>query len=1241
MHLRTIIKNCILLVLLSFVSACSTTRKPFYLNPNDAQVIDRDKKDAYGKESPLIHSLYLIGDTGDPDKGTANPVLTALEQQLDVASEESSLVFLGNQVYHQGLPKKQDNDRQLAEVLLQEQLDILSDYKGNSYFISGQKDWNNGREGGLKAVRRQEDYIESYFEGRDNIKMYPGKGCADPKVVKVDKDLVFLFLNTQWWIQNWSNEKGINEGCDIQSRYDLLQSIQEEFVKYKNDQIVVFMHHPIVSNGVHDGHFSLQHHIFPFKESDNINIPMPVVGSFVSLYRNITGGKQDLRNAHYQELMMGIDQLAKSLRVNVVFAAAHDKGLQHFDTDRIQYIISGGGSKTNRTVKGNGASFTQQAKGFARIDFYKNMEAWLYFYSVDELGKAQQIYQKQIRAPKPGTVEEMVVFPPVSKTDTTLAASEEFAASKGKEFWLGEQYRDIWSTPVKAPIIDLENQFGGLVPIKKGGGMASNSLRMETESGRQYILRSIKKDYRKLVPSDFTNLKIIDLMKDQNSASHPYGAIVLPPLSEAAGIYYTQPKLVYLQHQRGLLNYNSLFPEELYLLEERPDDDHWTEAANFGNAEEIIGYTDLLEILREKKSHLVDQHWVAKSRLFDLLVHDWDRHDDQWRWAVFEEEDQTVYRPIPRDRDQVFYKFKGALPTYVAWFFVKKFKTMKADLKDVKNQSFNARHFDRYFLNDLEWEEWVPIIEEMQKNITDEVIDAAMQTFPKETLGKDEIEIARLLKSRRDRLLKIGKRLYDYINLEVDIPGTDNDDEFEIETYQDGSVRVQVFVKRKEKKDFLRFDRTFYPKETREIRLFGLRGEDEFDLKGEKNSKIRIRIIGGEDEDEVEQKDNSRKALVYDQIGGMKFEGKGLVDHTSLDIEVNDYDRTSFKYNTSTYFPFFGWTRDDGLWLGGSTTQIINRWRRVPYAAKHTFYGRIAPGSQNAYQVGYEGHFPDLIGRVDFAPTGQVDFPQYENFFGIGNETENPLLDIQYNWVRMGSVVLSPLLKISSKNGNRLLELGPTFESHRVRLTEGRVSVDEALGFSEEELRRRNYAGLRINAQEGFKDDPVFTTYGFQGQTSFSYLNEWSKGEEVIAFETSIQTYFPLSRSPQIVLANSVGYKRVWGDPQFYQYVDLGNFTGLRGFRNERFRGEQAFYHNIDLRAYLFKWNNNILPMDIGLLGGYDYGRVWVENEDSDTWHNSYTVGLWMNVLGAAVIQPYYSFTEELDLFSFKIGFNF
>ncbi|MEL7247365.1 MAG: metallophosphoesterase [Bacteroidota bacterium] len=1223
-----------LLILVLLLASCGSTRKAYIGNNRNAHITQVQS------EQPPVHSLFLIGDTGAGRDGESI-ILESLANELGKSTENSSIVFLGDQVDRNGFPKKKDPDREEAERRLGSQLEILKDFPGRAYFIAGEKDWNNGHSGGLKAVRRQEKFLEGYFNDEDKVRMYPGKGCADPKVVKVTKDLVFVFIDSQWWQHNWDNEPEINKGCDVKSRYDLINSIQEIFADHKNDEIVLLMHHPIQSNGLHGGRFGLTDHIFPYRSSHNLSIPLPVIGSIRPLLRTLGTNPQDITHQRYQELITSIEAAARRVGAHTIFASAHDQGLQYFDDYKLQYVVSGSGATTSFTGKGGEATYSHQAHGYAKVIFYEEFETWLEFYTVAEQGAVPQLaFRTQVREPRPGTVDEEVDYPPLTDADITLPANAGFEASKSKQFWWGDQYRDVWTQPVTARIINLETELGGLTPIKKGGGMSSNSLRMEATDGKQYILRSINKDYRKLVPPEFSNLSLISVFQDQNSASHPYAALTLPTLSRAADVYYTSPQLVYLQHQPGLDNYNSQFPEELYLLEQRPAND-WSDTEQFGNSEKILGYTDLLVNLREKKTHFVDQEWVCKSRIFDLFIHDFDRHDDQWRWASFKDDDQTLYRPIPRDRDQAFYKFRGLIPKYIAAFVIPKFKTMKGDLRDAKNQSFNARYFDRYFLNQLEWKDWEPIIRELQTNLTDEVIDEAMQQFPPEVIGESTAEIGQFLRERRGNLMEMGRRLYDYISLEVEVTGTDHKDRFEIQSNEDGSLQVKTYVQRKEKGDLLKFSRTFYPSETNEIRLYGLRGKDEFNFTGDRSGRIRVRIIGGEDDDIINN-EIAYKVFVYDETEGIELNGSRFRDRTSdTDYEVNEYDRYSFRYNTILPILTLGYTVDDGIWIGGTVDWTRHGWRKFPYKSKQGITSTVAPGSREAFQFGYSGHFPKVLGGIDFAPSAEVNFPRYESYFGLGNESRNELLTRSFNWVRLQSIEVAPLLQISSRNNSTSVMFGPVFESIDVKNTEGRVSEDPIIGFAPMAFDRRQYLGGMARFNSSYTDNNVFPTSGFRFEAEVKHLEEIDLDESVTTFQTSGQLYMKIAQSPLLVFANGIGYQKVWGTPQFHQYADLGNRSNFRGFRNERFRGESAFYHNVDLRIRLLQSKNNILPVDVGLVGGFDYGRVWLDGEESDTWHNSQTIGLWIDVLGLAVLQPYYSFNNEQNLFSFRLGFNF
>lgn len=1218
--------------------SCGTSRKPYY--SDTAETWQLQEPDGQNK---LIHTLYLIGDAGELDDTIQqrNYVLDAAATLLSQETEETSLVYLGDNVYPRGLPKKDDRDREMAERTLDAQLSVSQAHQGMTYFIPGNHDWNRHQSGGRKAILRQADYIKDHqLAAQNKIKFYPKDACADPQVVEINRKLVYVFLDSQWWLQDWEGEKKMNRKCDVQSRADLLKRIEEIFVQYKNDEIVVMLHHPIKSSGKHGGNFSLKHHLFPLTEiKQNLWIPLPIIGSLYPIFRNVTGSKQDITHIKNQELMQGLDGVAKRLRINVTFASGHDHGLQYFDSDRIKYIVSGGGSRRDYTQRGGDASYARDARGFAKVNFYENSESWLEMYTVAGFGQTPILeYRTQLRQPRAGTVPEQQRYPPVTEKYKTVAASSSFGAGPIKRAFLGPQYRDIWATPVKAEIIDLETKLGGLTPIKKGGGMASNSLRMERENKQQYILRSIKKDYTKVIPPEFQNLKLVDVIADQNSASHPYNALVIHTLSQAAGIFYTDPKLVYLQHQAGLGNYNSQFPEELYLLEERPAGD-WSDAAQFGHTSKIISYADLIDVLTTKKNQYVDQKWVLRSRVFDLLIHDWDRHDDQWRWAKFQEGDKNVYRPIPRDRDQAFYKFKGVVPWYISTFMLKQFKTMKKDVKAVKHLAFNARHFDRYFLHELSWPQWEVQIRQLQAAITDEVIDAAMLQFPPEIRRMSDVsELAETLRARRDNLLDISRRLYDFLSKEVEISGTDDADRFEVDQRADGSVIIRHYVLRKKKGDLLRYERRFYPSETKEIRLYGLRGKDQFIIFGVDQQAIKLRAIGGEGDDTLENQ-TQKKVSVYDELDGMSWTGP-VSDMTSDVLGNNEYDRHGYQYNTSLPGINLGYSVDDGVWIGGSYAWTNHGWRKEPYQSKQKLSLSVAPGSRNTLLFSYQAHFPAGIGSLDFAPQVEVNFPYYENNFGLGGSSENPGRELEYNWVRMKHVNVSPLIRLKSGKSIRL-DLGPTYRYRDISSTPGRVVEDESELFTPNALASRHYAGAMLDFEVGFVDRPNFPSNGFVFSADAVHIRELSKDETVTEYNVQTQSYIQLLTRPKLILAHSFGYMRSYGDRQFYQYPALGNDRGLRGYRNQRYRGNATVYNQIDLRMKLIGWQNNILPMDIGVVAGYDVGRVYFDEEIDEPWSSSQTIGLWFDLLGTMVLQPYYSLTEEENTFTFRLGFHF
>src|SRR5438552_1715782 len=242
---------------------------------------------------------------------------------------------------------------------------------------------------------------------------------------------------------------------------------------------------------------------------------------------------------------------------------------------------------------------------------------------------------------------------PFVKGTTVVIPGIEFNRRGYHNFWFGKHYRKEWSTPVRVANFYLDTALGGLVPTEESGSRQSQGLRLKNNNGKEYVLRSVDKDFSRAFPDDFQGTFIARTAKDQASIGHPYAAITITPMIQTTGIYHTNPRIVFLPSQESLGNYNSKYGNQLYLFEERPDDNQ-EDADNFGNSKNVIGSEKLFEHIYEDNDNRVDQKAFAKARLFDMFIGDWGRHPDNWRWAKFEDGKINIYKPIPRDRDQAY-----------------------------------------------------------------------------------------------------------------------------------------------------------------------------------------------------------------------------------------------------------------------------------------------------------------------------------------------------------------------------------------------------------------------------------------------------------------------------------------------------------------------------------------------------------------------------------------------------------
>ncbi|HEY1115331.1 MAG TPA: hypothetical protein VGE66_17285, partial [Chitinophagaceae bacterium] len=426
-------------------------------------------------------------------------------------------------------------------------------------------------------------------------------------------------------------------------------------------------------------------------------------------------------------------------------------------------------------------------------------------------------------------------------------AGPQYKAGPTHKKFLGAHYREEWTTPVRVKVVLLDTAFGGLKPVRSGGRQQTNTLHLEDKEGKPYVLRSIDKSYTEALPEILRGTFIEKWTNDQVSTGHPFAAITVPPMAEAAGIYHARPQIVFVPRQAALDSFNNDFGDALYILEERPDGNQ-SGTPHFGASKEVISTVELFNRLSLSHTNVVDQQSFARARLFDMFLGDWGRHEDQWRWAAFEQEGEVLYKPIPRDRDQVYTLFDGLLVSLATSADpLENLQSFDSTIKDMEEYNAQARHLDRRLTNRLSWQDWQAIATDLKQSLPDSVIESAVRLMPPEVFPLSGNKIISNLKGRRNQLVEFAEEYYEFLARDVDIAGSMLRERFEVRPVENDKVQVHIFrldsAGNTEPQPY--FSRVFAPRETKEIRLYGLGGEDQYVVDRHINDDFLVRFIGG------------------------------------------------------------------------------------------------------------------------------------------------------------------------------------------------------------------------------------------------------------------------------------------------------------------------------------------------------------------------------------------------------------
>lgn len=1170
-------------------------------------------------------SLFLIGDAGEPDTHGKDAVLNTLSEKLKLKGKNSSVVFLGDNIYPKGMVDEEHPDRKDAEDRLKAQLDVIKLHTGTGFIIPGNHDWEQGGKNGWTEIKAQEKFVTEYLQ--NPAVFFPKGGCPTPQEISLSDNQTLVLLDTQWYLHPWKKPDE-NSDCEVKTLTGLLTSLDDILYRNRHKKVVVAGHHPMYSYSLHGGYYPFKSHILPLSEL-GLNIPLPILGSIYPLYRSWIGNIQDIPNPVYKEMRTGMVRIM-SQYPNVVYANGHEHTLQLIEKDSLYYITSGAGAKTTPVKKGADSYFAAATKGFAQLDWLSDGTSKIYFWDAN----GQLLYEKVLEFKKK-PYQELDV-----QSNQQTIPNPKFKANKFKEWLLGKNYRNIWTTPVQAPVLDLTHEKGGLKVIQRGGGQQTLSLRYAGKDENQYVTRSVEKYPESAVPEAIRSKFTVDIVGDQISASHPFAALTIPSLAEAAGVLHTNPRLVRLPNDTILGPYQRLFAGQLALFEERPDE-------GFAGAKKTYSTLKLFDKLDQDNKNIVDQKALLRARLLDMLIGDWDRHDDQWRWAAFDEGKHTVFKAIPRDRDQAFFVSQGLLPKIVSrkWI-LPKVQGFDYKIRDVNTFNFNARYVDRAFLTQLSQQDWQETASFLQQSISDSLIDESIKKLPNNDPFTSEI--AAKLKQRKKDLLAYASEYYKFLAKEVDVVASDKDEIIDIERLSDGNTSVKLFDQTKKgKQGTLLYQRVFDPKDTKEIRIWGMDGEDVFHVYGKSHKGIKVRLIGGKGKDTfidsslVEK--GSRKTLIYDKKKNTTIQaGDETVNNTTEnDKHINDLDRFAFVYDRLAPLGSLAYNPDDGLFLGGGVQYTQHGFRKSPFRMQHSLSGNYA-FSTNAFNLYYVGKAVDVIGKADLEVkiTLQQD-GLTDNFFGLSNESryiQNK--GIEYYRVKFSNLENSVLL--SNNWGPLKLYYGLVFNGYNVK-ENARRYIAEYASKGSPVYDEQDFYGVRTGFTVDTRNNPVMTTRGLKWNTELTFQKafEHNYKDDYLNLKTDLAFYHTFKLPAVLSFATRVGGGINLLDYEFYQANTLGGLSNLRGYRRSRFSGKSSFYHNLEARLKLLSFKSYLFPAHLGVLAFNDLGRVWNPNETSQKWHHGYGGGIWLSPFQMAVLTLTYGRSSEDEVISFKLGFFF
>lgn len=1181
-------------------------------------------------QDTIKYRIIFIGDAGEID-----PQQNAVLQNAanSIIAGKTTVMYLGDNIYPTGFGLPGSPEEEQSKQILRAQFTPMRSKGAPVYFIPGNHDWDRMSKDGLAKIKQQWAFLDAQHDSL--LQLVPSNGCPDPYEIQMGDSMVVIAFDSEWFL--FQHDKTNTEAdCSCNSNKDVFDKLGELFYKNRYKVILLASHHPFQSYGHHGGYYSLKDHIFPLTAvNKNLYIPLPVIGSLYPLLRSTFQSPEDIIHPTYKAMIKGMDDVFEGFP-NLIHVAGHEHGLQLIKSDQLQ-VVSGAGAKNAFVKLGKNSMFAERVGGFVTADLLINNNVRLTYYTTESgMQPAFSYLQPYTNLKK---MEDSLAVAVMQQDSVVVQAHADYDSVSGIHRALfGENYRKEWATPTTLPVIKISLVKGGLTPLQRGGGHQSKSLRLKDKNGKEWVLRSVNKYPEVLLPEQLRETFAKDIITDAMSAQHPYSALVVPVIANAAKVPHANPVIGLVAPDKALGIYEKDFANTVCLLEEREPE------GKSDNSEKMNK-----ELLKDNDNSF-DSSLFLRARLLDLFIGDWDRHEDQWRWAYYDYGKGKRYYAVPRDRDQVFHVTQGLFPKIASRPWIAPLlHDFDGDIKQVSAFFTESNALNKHFLNQFTHDEWMRATSDFVAAMTDSVLEAAVQKLPHESYVLRHDELMHKLQVRRNNLPAAMEEYYRFVNKIVDVQTSDKNELVLLNDAMGNGLQIDIYKinKNGSVKDLL-FSRAFDASVTKEVRLYIYKGDDSVVINN--HSTVKVRIVAKKGYKAYNIVQSLRQVQLYGRGGDNNvFSGETskLTTHLSKDSANTAYVPTN-PYNKIAPIIDAGYNADDGLLLGASVKFTNQGFRKRPYASMQQF-SFLHAFSTKAFSFKFNGEWLKVAGDADIIFNAKALAPDNtQNFFGLGNNTVfNKTGDYKrFYRARFSIYQIDPALRW--RNGKTsAFSIGPSMQFYMFDKEDnkGRSINNTSLIHSYDSAtvgNSKQFAGIAANYILDKRNNRLLPTDGAYLSIKllgYTGLNSYAKSFSQLI--TQVNLYRSLDRQSRIVIANRLGGGVTVGKTAFYQSLFLGGQENLLGYRQYRFAGENMLYNNFELRIKLAQVGSYILPGQFGMVGFYDAGKVWAQGYDSKTIHQGVGGGFYFAPAQMAVFQLVAGYSQEGWYPYFTLGFRF